>query len=282
MITVRLIGGLGNQMFQYAAAYALAQRLGTSVAIDPTAFDHDRQRDYLLSAFNIDADFADIRLPPGRTARILRRLRGPRREYRNFDATFDPGFFSLPDGAALNGYFQSWRYFAPAEAAIRQHFTLQSPLSPKAAALAAEIAATPLPVSLHVRRGDYLSPESASVHNSIGLPYYERAIAVLRGLLAAEPHFFLFSDDPAWVRENLSGLGVHTVVEGQHAAPWEDLALMALCRHHIIANSSFSWWGAWLNPRPDKWVVAPRQWFTEAVLREKNVADLLPPEWIAV
>lgn len=282
MITVRLLGGLGNQMFQYAAAYSLSERLGTSVAIDPTAFDLDRQRDYQLSAFCIDADFADVRLPPGRTARVLRRLRGPIREYRNFDATFDPDFFSVPDGAALNGWFQSWRYAAPVETGLRARFALQSPLSANSAMIAGRISGESRAVSLHVRRGDYLSPETAPIHGAMTLAYYERAIAVLRGLLGYEPHFFLFSDDPGWVRENLAGLGAHTLVEGQEAAPWEDLALMSQCRHHIIANSSFSWWGAWLNPRPDKWVIAPRQWFTPETLREKNICDLLPPEWIAV
>jgi hypothetical protein len=282
MITIRLVGGLGNQMFQYAAGYALAQRVGTSVAIDATALELDRLRNYQLGAFCIEATPASVHLPAGRIARVLRRLRGPRREYRNFDSIFDPTFFSLSDGVALNGLFQSWRYLIAAETEIRALFALRSPLSPRAVELATAIASEPSAVSLHVRRGDYLSPETAPIHGAMTLAFYERAIAVLRGLLSNEPHFFLFSDDPEWVRENLGGLGAHTVVEGQDAAPWEDLALMSQCRHHIIANSSFSWWGAWLNPRQDKWVIAPRQWFTAETLREKNVCDLLPPEWIAV
>jgi hypothetical protein len=269
-------------MFQYGAAYALANQHRTSVAIDPTAVDADILRNYHLSAFKIDPVFADVRLPPRRSTRMLRRLRGPRREYRWFDATFDPSFFSLGDGVALNGWFQSWRYFASVEADLRTLFTLQSPLSPRAESLSELIRDEPGAVSIHVRRSDYLKPGTINVHGIVGLQYYQRAIAVLRGLLGYEPHYFLFSDDPDWVRENLAGLGAHTVVEGQEAAPWEDLALMSMCRHHIIANSSFSWWGAWLNPRPDKWVIAPRQWFTPETLREKNICDLLPPEWIAV
>lgn len=282
MITVRLAGGLGNQMFQYAAGYALAQRLGTSLIIDPTAVDLDGKREYQLGALNIEATIAQARAAPTRMTRLLRRLRGPRREYFDPGSAFAATFFSLPDGVALTGYFQSWRYFDHVDTAIRRHFTLRSPLSQRGTMLADEIASKPLAVSLHVRRGDYFSPGSIGVHNSVGLPYYERAIAVLRGLLGADPHFFLFSDDPAWVRNNISGLGAHTVVEGQHAAPWEDLALMALCQHHIIANSSFSWWGAWLNARAEKWVLAPRQWFTPEALRKNNICDLLPPEWITV
>lgn len=280
MIVVRLRGGLGNQLFQYAAAYALAQRRGVSVDLDASCASLDPARPYQLSAFNIEANFADVRLAPGKLTDAIRALH--RKEYRNFGSVFDPSFFSLPDGTALNGYFQSWRYIDPVQPRMREMLTLKSQTSGSARTLVSQIASTAMPVSIHVRRGDYLSPESSRMFNTLGRGYYETAMAVLRGLLGYEPHYFLFSDDPVWVHENLAGLAASTVVEGQDKAPWEDLTLMSQCRHHIIANSSFSWWGAWLNPRPDKWVIAPRQWFTAEALREKNICDLLPPEWIAV
>ena len=143
--------------------------------------------------------------------------------------------------------------------------------------MAAEIAACNA-VSLHVRRGDYAAdPVVTSMHGLCPLDYYDRAVEYVLGRVS-DPAFFLFSDDPDWVREHLKLRGSVSVVD--HNGPdsgSEDLRLMSLCRHHIIANSTFSWWGAWLDPRPDKLVIAPKRWFADESL---DTSDLLPAGWV--
>ena len=190
---------------------------------------------------------------------------------------FDPEVASLPDGVCLEGYWQSERYFAQVADRVRHDLTLEKPPAGRDAELLAEIAAGNA-VSLHVRRGDYVTdPAASATHGVCPLDYYRRAIAFIAERVA-DPVFFLFSDDPEWTRANLDLGGAATLVD--HNGPdrgHEDLRLMSHCDHHIIANSSFSWWGAWLDPRPQKMVVAPRQWFRDA---SKDTSDLIPESWV--
>lgn len=142
-----------------------------------------------------------------------------------------------------------------------------------------------MPISVHIRRGDYVqSAAAARVHGTLGADYYERSIRVMLAMLTAKPIVFVFSDDAIEAKRTMNFLQGHEIiyVEGNTETPWEDLVLMSLCHHHVIANSSFSWWGAWLNPSQEKVVVAPRAWFTPAELRCRNVCDLCPPTWILI
>jgi hypothetical protein len=146
------------------------------------------------------------------------------------------------------------------------------------------IQASRLPISVHVRRGDYLNPSTAKFHGILGEPYYRQALARIEAAIGGGAALFVFSDDPAAAEQVLNFVPKSRLVHvrGEPERPWEDMALMARCRHHIIANSSFSWWGAWLNPFPDKVVIAPRAWFAPTELKRHNTADLYPPGWGSV
>lgn len=304
MITVRALGGLGNQMFQYAAALALAKHTGAAIRVDTGAFDVYKLRPFYLDKLRIEAEVIKGAIEAQPRSRYLqgatyalRRLemalarRGVKRRptgdpvYREGAFHYDPEFFALTPPIVLEGWFQSERYFEKIAVELRKQFVPASALSPAAAQMAAKIDQTHDAVSVHVRRGDYLSSKvTASVHNSVDGNYYQRALRLICGLLGNRITIFLFSDEPreAAAFLNIQLTGDVTIVEGDPERPWEDMTLMARCRHHIIANSSFSWWGAWLNPRPEKFVIAPRAWFTIEQLRVRNTCDLYPPRWILV
>jgi hypothetical protein len=285
MIVTKLVGGLGNQMFQYAVGRALALRRGAELRIDRRSF-----AEYKLHAYGLDCFRAEVQdAPPealpalggeGFVRRSIRRLGlGTRlRTYHEPDFAFHPEVLALPDDTYLEGYWQSERYFADVADAIRADFQVARPPSAENAQWLQMVASTPS-VSLHVRRGDYVSNATSSlVHGACSIDYYGRAIAWYRERLG-EPVFFVFSDDPAWVREHLPfGASRHHFVANNDASTnYEDLRLMAACRHHIIANSTFSWWGAWLNPSPDKQVVAPLRWFRTDAIPEQ---DVVPAVWV--
>jgi hypothetical protein len=279
MIVVRLIGGLGNQLFQYAAGRALARRRGVDLGLDVRAYANNRRR-YGLDAFAIKVAPVENRaLPPrGLLDLLLGRLAGrsPFTVYRENGPGFDPAVLSMPDGTYLKGYFQSDRYFADAVSEIRDELRTIGLPNTARTALQAAIADT-CAVSLHVRRGDYLTdPKVNRVHGVLDIDYYLRATELIAARVGVEPTFFAFSDDPDWVEANLR-LRFPLVVVRQRGAAHEDLRLMAACRHHIVANSSFSWWGAWLNPSPDKIVVAPKAWFRDPAI---DTSTLVPEGWL--
>lgn len=286
MIVVRLLGGLGNQMFQYAAGRALAERTGGELLFDVADFDALPDRAYALGPYPVRGRVADAgelaAFPPrtaGRLARWARRavrvLRpGPQR-FVEPHSHYTPAFERLRGDVYLDGYWQSERYFAPVADAVRTELTLPGPLPDPARAAADAIRASEA-VSVHVRRGDYVTnPTFAATHGALEPAYHRKAAArVAEGL--AEPAFFVFSDEPDWVRAHLDLGAPFTVVEG--GSPQADLHLMSLCRRHAVANSSFSWWGAWLCAHPDKRVVAPRRWFGPA-RAGRGTSDLLPVGW---
>lgn len=283
MIYVELFAGLGNQMFQYAAGLRLARKHGTQLKLGLKSFEN-HICSYGLDVFNISGTAA--------TEEEVAAFEPARRGWRNFffgrpaaggaqirrvkekHFQFDPEILSAPDGVCLNGYWQSEKYFRDIEADVRREFSLKRPLDAENEKLLAKIRQS-ASVSLHVRRGDYVSNPKL-IHGTCSLDYYERcAQMVCAGLEGA--HFFVFTDDPGWVSENLRLPGPMTLVQGnQGAASHKDLHLMSACQNNIIANSSFSWWGAWLNPHPQKTVFAPARWFNKGDLDTK---DLVPETW---
>lgn len=284
MIVSRLIGGLGNQMFQYAAGRALARRRGVPFRIDRRAF-----ADYRTHAFGMDcfqAELADApadQLPgavrESRLNRLLRPLlRAPMKVYAEKAFTFDAEVLALPDGTYLDGYWQSEKYFADAADVVRADFTVRHAPSPANQRWLEHIRASNS-VSLHVRRGDYVTnPSAAAVHGTCDLDYYRRAVQHVAQASGVEPVVFVFSDDPDWVAANLQlSCPMHLVRDNDAATNYEDLRLMTACRHHVIANSSFSWWGAWLDPRPEAIVVAPQRWFAAGT---PDARDLVPQRWV--
>lgn len=286
-ITVRLIGGLGNQLFQYAAARALALRHEAQVKLDLSGFESYGLRRYELDAYPIVAGIAtpeevaaiDAHQPAsGLLDRVLARLRPrPAQHYREPHYHYDPELARQSLPIFMDGYWQSERYFIDAADVIRQELTPREVLDPNNAAVAADIGKVNA-VSLHVRRGDYVSnSHTNSYHGVCTLDYYRAAVAYIRDKVA-EPHLFVFSDDHDWTRDNLKlDLPTTYVVANAADRGFRDMQLMSLCRHHVIANSSFSWWGAWLNPSPAKIVVAPAMWFAAST---NDTKDLVPAGWV--
>lgn len=291
LVVVEIIGGLGNQMFQYAAASSLAERIGVELRLDVGRFADSPLRRLELGEWAAPVAIATAEEVARarrddlahRVLRRVARLAGRLTTGVYVEPSFhcDDRFFALRPPIWLRGYFQSPRYFAGREDAIRRGFTLREDLCPDGARLRAAIAAMPMPVAMHVRRGDYVSDARVrAVHRSVDEAYYRRAIEIVDALTAGTAHYVIFSDDPAYVRARYGTLPRHSVVDGAGRRPHEDMVLMSLCRHHIIANSSFSWWGAWLNPDPGKRVIAPRAWLTRAHLVTRSLADLYPQGWI--
>ncbi len=282
MIVTHLVGGLGNQMFQYAAGRALALRRGADLRLDRSAFGTTERRAYGLDAFALKAVEAGPGDLPSARRSLRDRLLAKHRPRRHQEAGlgFCADVLDLPDGSYLEGYWQSERYFRDQDAAIRADFTLRAPPRHESLPLLARAEAQNS-VSLHVRRGDYASdPTVQAVHGTCPPAYYAEAVALLKPRVGGDLVGFIFSDDHDWVRANLS-LPIETVhVEhngAEHAH--EDLRLMSACRHHVIANSTFSWWGAWLDARDGGSVVAPARWFAADHL---DGSDIVPERWIRI
>ncbi|MDO5756250.1 MAG: alpha-1,2-fucosyltransferase [Rhodobacterales bacterium] len=283
MIIARLNGGLGNQMFQYAAGRALAARHGAELGLDLRVYDDRPQFQYGLGHFSISARIlTEPELPPSRTTAKLRYmmwragLTGPRLLSQRSDG-FDDRFLRMGNNSCLRGYWQSERFFEDVKPIIAQEFRILTPPSRANIDMADRIRAVNA-VSLHIRRGDYVSnPSANAVHGLCDMGYYARALDLIAERTPTAIEVFVFSDDPDWARDNLHTAVPRVIVDlNDSDHQYEDLRLMSLCSHNIIANSSFSWWGAWLNPSTQKTVIAPRQWFRQP---SKHNPDICPPEW---
>ena len=298
-VVVRLVGGLGNQMFQYAAALGLAVRQDRALKMEVSDFEACKKRSYQLDCLKVPQDLytgTPLFQPASHSiaARLIRRVKrevfkgyvfqgGAFRKgvYCEPHFHFDPAFFKLSGvEILLHGYFQSPRYFENVTELLRERFQPVAPPSATAAGWAAKIEASPCSVSLHVRRGDYLEWPYSAVHGALDRDYYDRAVNLIQRLAGERVEFFLFSDEPDFIAEAFADLPRSHVVRSDPSASWEELFLMARCRHNIIANSSYSWWGAWLNPDEGKRVIAPARWFTPGKLAACNVLDLYPDDWI--
>lgn len=290
MIIVRLSGGLGNQMFQYAAGLALARAHGAQLRFDLEWFETRQlhQGLELARVFGLElprATASERRRIMGWVApRILcwalsrRSLRMLRPDCLGVEPHFHywPGFRELPADVFLDGYWQSEKYFASIADEIRQAFRFAEPLDARNAELFDEMAQRES-VALHVRRGDFArDPRVRQVHGVDLGDYFRRAIEEI-GARVASPHYYVFSDEPEWVREHLANPASWTCIDHNRGREsYRDMQLMGLCRHNIIANSSFSWWGAWLNSSMNKIVVAPKRWFANGT----STQDLIPQSWV--
>jgi len=303
MIITRLLGGLGNQMFQYAAGLALAERHRTILKLDVSWFRNDPTYEahnrYALSCFNITEQFAtadEVRQMRGtrltRSESWLRALCRPLRLNHLATQLENPGywhvenrsvgdseFLSLSDNTYIDGMFQSEKFFSSTANLLRLHYSIRYPANPAVEATAARIRSGPS-IALHFRRGDYIrNPAFAREMGALNLDYYQRAIKLLRKY-SPQATLYIFSDDINAVAREFQASGPHEFVrcvEPWH--PWDKIRLMALCDHIVIANSTFSWWAAWLNPNPDKLVVSPEPWFTDS---SHNNNDIAPLTWIRI
>lgn len=294
MVISSLRGGLGNQMFQYAAGRALTLRSGVPLKLDLSWYDcfaeSDTPRSFMLGVFpGIRATIATRReckqlmyIRRGPLAFLLRRPRPDAASHiREPHYTYWSGFYTLDAPLYLSGYWQNERYFAAYADVIRQDFTFPELPSEEAKDMARRILAVPQSVSVHVRRGDYVSNSAAAaIHGLCSPEYYSAALDAVTAQTSAVPELFLFSDDPVWVREHFATHGLPITVldfPSHNNAPWHDMHLMSLCKHHIIANSSFSWWGAWLGECG--LVVAPKRWFQAEDMKNSSP---VPSRWVRV
>lgn len=283
------MGGLGNQLFQYALGRRIAYFENVPLKLDLTWFDSYALRKYSLQYFNITDEVAscdEISLLKGSShkklilsvSQILEKfLPYYKRSFiRERSYSFDPNLFRTSKDVYLDGYWQSEKYFEDIGDIIHKEFTLKHKPEKANVDMARHIQNTES-VSLHIRRGDYVSnTKTNQVHGSCSLDYYYRAIEKMTDVID-RPNFFVFSDDPLWVKENLKvSHPVTFVVHNGFDKDYEDLRLMSLCQHHIIANSTFSWWGAWLCENKKKMVFAPDKWFNSS---EFDTKDLIPASW---
>jgi hypothetical protein len=290
MIIVRILGGLGNQMFQYAAGLSLAHQHGVALKLDITSFSSYPLRKFALDGFDADIKAASRReieerkyCSEGIWKKVFRPfLKGKRpysdTVYKEPSFKYDQSFFELPDNAYLMGSFQSERYFSNIASTIVTSFKNKAPLLELNKEYAQKMSKDNS-VSVHVRRGDYVTnPHTNAFHGICDPDYYKQAIKVIEKHVAS-PVFYFFSDDIDWVKANLQTNHPAFYVDNNGSDCAQDLRLMSFCKHNIIANSSFSWWGAWLNDNTDKIVIAPQRWFASD---ELETQDLIPSTWLRV
>ena len=284
MLIVKIIGGLGNQMFQYAYAKALQQK-GYDVKIDISAFEtYKLHGGYGLDKYTIDLDVASQNEIEkfnivGLISKIKNKLHIKNSKIlRESNLLFDEKYLSIDDDKYIDGYFQTEKYFSNIRDVILKQFTLKKEISNYSKDIKNQISNEKVSVSLHIRRGDYLSSVNSNIHGVCDLEYYKKAISILNEKLG-KIQYFIFSDDIAWVKENLKMDNAIYIDSKEKRIPHEDIYLMSLCDHNIIANSSFSWWGAWLNLNQKKIVIAPQQWFTDTKM-QTQATDIISEQWI--
>ncbi|OGY39762.1 MAG: hypothetical protein A2391_03490 [Candidatus Brennerbacteria bacterium RIFOXYB1_FULL_41_13] len=289
MIKTRLFGGLGNQMFQYAVGRALSLRLKTNLGLDLSWFDDnkylDTNRQFGLDAFNIASrklervDLKGIKLRRFFSKFGLSSKNYIKEKYFNFNKDI----VHLSDDVYLDGYWQSEKYFSDFEETIKNDFNLRYPLSREAAGVHEIIIHAPVSCAIHIRRGDYVvNPGINFYHGACSLRYYRDAVDYIKKYsLSTEVSFFVFSDDINWVKKNfIIEKGIFIEFENRDGfKDQEEMILMSRCQHQIIANSTFSWWGAWLNKNKQKIILAPDKWFNNVLIDTK---DLLPDSWIKI
>lgn len=277
-------------MFQYAAGRALSLKHSVPLQLDVSGFmNYELHQGFeLRRIFNCTGDIAseaDVREILGWqfTSGVRRVVSRPsmaalRRNAFVIEPHFQywSGIKNAPSNCYITGYWQSEKYFSDITEKIRKDFSFKLPLEYKNFELANKISQTNA-VSLHVRRGDYISDiKNSATYEMCSLDYYKRSICNIAEKVDS-PYFYIFSDDVAWARDNLKIEFMHQYIDHNRGTEsYNDMRLMSLCKHHIIANSSFSWWGAWLNPSLEKIVIAPKHWFAN----QTNVQDLLPLGWI--
>ena len=289
MVIIEITGGLGNQMFQYAFGRTIATLNNTELLLDTTHFEKNQLRKFELFNFQVNARIANsneiaiARMESSKYDILKRKVKtliSPyyRRAIINQGVfEFDPNYLKIKSPVYVTGYWQSARYFSPVDQLIKTELNYNQPLSDAAQNYYSKMQVD-TPISMHIRRGDYINNQTTNLaHGLCSKEYYLQAIHRMRKT-CPNALFFVFSDDILWAIENFSDFDRIVFVDGL-SNPIEELKLMSKCTHNIIANSSFSWWGAYLNPNTQKQVIAPYRWFFN---RKDNTSDVIPPEWIKI
>lgn len=287
MIIVNLKGGLGNQMFQYATGLFFAQKNNDLLLIDNSGYfdkrvvNSDTSRAYRLDCFNISAEIATqdqikaIKYPLGIVSKMTRGIN--KKILKKYYLDFHPEVFEKRGDIYLDGFFQSEKNFLTIRSEILKEFTLKNEINK--ANLLSEIQNTNS-VSVHIRRGDYVKDKNTNqYHGTCSKEYYLSAIEKIKAKVS-DPVFYFFSDDLDWVKNNFNIDNIKMKIgTDKSLSDCEELILMSKCKHNIIANSSFSWWGAWLNINDMKMVYAPSNWVNKKPNPHPNI---IPESWIKI
>lgn len=287
MIVVRLNGGLGNQLFQYATGRHLALLNNSELYLDNTFLETQQAETnwkYELAAFNIESKIADEQILQNfrgsdfsTTDRMLTRIvsLGKNKKYKFEEYGFDEAILELKGNYYLCGYFQSEKYFKSIAAQLRKDLIIKDDYLPKDTALIQKINQRQS-IAIHIRRGDYIrNLSSMDAHGLCSKDYYTKSIDFLKNELGNDIHFYIFTDDEEWIKREMTWNIESTLVTGKSII--EDFYLMSLCKHNIIANSTFSWWAAWLNNNPDKKIIIPKHWTTNTITEQ---IELVPNNWL--
>jgi hypothetical protein len=283
-VIVEIMGGLGNQLFQYAAARALSLKLNSLLVIDLSWFYGDYGRNFCLDGFNLPVIYSNrYQILPFGVGRFVRRIlkellrkRSGASIYEEPHFHHDDNFRNIEGSVYLSGYFQSPKYFLGFDDQIRADLKFPSDYPEKLEPILRRIKESDA-IAIHIRRGDYLaSKKNIDIYHTQSNQYYLEAVGILSKCLK-NPFCFIFSDDSTWVKNNLNFNIPYEIVDvNSPDEPFWDMMLMSQCKYFAIANSSFSWWAAWLCDYPKKIVIAPKKWFKS----DKGIQDLLPIEWV--
>ena len=283
MIIVKIIGGLGNQMFQYAYSKAL-QHKGYKVKIDISAFDtYKLHGGYQLDKYAIDLEVSTLEenrnfYKNNIYSKILKRFGfNNKKIVGEKTLLFDEKLLHIDDDKYIEGYFQSEKYFIDIREELLKRFIITSSTSNYTEKIKNDILNSSMSCSIHIRRGDFTNSVNQNIHGTCDIKYYQNAMSYI-GNTIGNVDYFIFSDDIDWVKDNLNVENAIYVDSKENRLPHEDMYLMSLCSHNIIANSSFSWWGAWLNQNNDKIVVAPEKWFANDKFYNQS-SDIVPDNW---
>jgi hypothetical protein len=282
MLIVSIIGGLGNQMFQYAYAYALSRR-GYDVKLSIDSYEGYTLHDgFVLDEYRISLPLATTKeMKKLNATRFLKRFSFlPSVNYiKEKSLLFDNKFLTPEDNKCIVGYFQCENYFKEYRQNLLKEFVQKKSKSTYTQNLENKITNTITAISLHIRRGDYIKDKKTNkLHGTCSLNYYEQSMEYFNAKYK-DIVYYIFSDDIEWVRSNFHRNNFVYISSKEKRLPHEDIYLMSLCNHNIIANSSFSWWGAWLNNHTCKEVIAPKKWFQDSK-KQTEAKDIIPIEWI--
>jgi hypothetical protein len=289
MIIVKIHGGLGNQLFQYAFGRNLAIKNKCELKLDLSFFDDQELRKYELDHFSItekQATPVEIGTLKKKQFSKINTIRGkfmqPGRYFiEEKSLLFDPQYLKSTNNTYLSGYWQSEKYFSDAASQLKKEFVIKT-LPSAANAEILDALKLSNAISIHIRRGDFQQDTHINkIHGTCSLSYYNDAANIIAGKVP-DPVFYVFSDDIPWAMENLKiNYNSRFVDINDESSGIGDLRLMYNCKHHIIANSTFSWWGAWLNPNPDKIIIAPKTWFSDPELN-LQAKTIIPETWITI
>lgn len=288
MIIVRLKGGLGNQMFQYVAGLRMATLYQEPLSLDVTGYEDggqakfDTLRKYRLGAFKLSAtvatneDAMKARNPFGIISKVIRAYN--QKILKRFYTDYEPDFFTKRH-AYIEGFFQSEKNFGDVQDAIREEFQLKKEFEGEEYLRAKSKIDPKRGISVHIRRGDYANDKvTNSYFGTCSIDYYKEAIEYMSSKVES-PLFYFFSDDIDWVKKEFGKNDNYIFMSNGGLQDYEELILMSCCSHNIIANSSFSWWGAWLNRNQEKIVIAPKKWLNVSADRQPKV---VPDSWITM